>query len=73
MIPQISRLKADLSVIIPLLNERGSLPELYQRLTEVLREINREYEIIFVDDGSSDGSVELMPVPGRVRRARHTC
>ena len=59
MIPQITRLKADLSVIIPLVNERGSLPELYQRLTDVLKENNREYEIIFVDDGSSDGSVEL--------------
>lgn len=59
MIPQLSRLKTDLSVIVPLLNERGSLPELYQRLTEVLKEINREYEIVFVDDGSSDGSAEL--------------
>jgi glycosyltransferase involved in cell wall biosynthesis len=59
MIPQLSRTTTDLSVIIPVLNERGSLPELYQRLTEILRQINREYEIIFVDDGSSDGSVAL--------------
>jgi glycosyltransferase involved in cell wall biosynthesis len=59
MIPQLSRSTIDLSVIIPVLNERGSLNELYQRLTEVLRQINREFEIIFVDDGSSDGSAEL--------------
>jgi glycosyltransferase involved in cell wall biosynthesis len=59
MIPQLSRPMTDLSVIIPALNERGSLPELYQRLTEVLRQIDREYEIIFVDDGSSDGSGQL--------------
>lgn len=59
MIPQLSRPTTDLSVIIPVLNERDSLPELYQRLTEILKEINREYEIIFVDDGGSDGSVEL--------------
>ena len=59
MVPQLSRPATDLSVIIPVLDERGSLPELYQRLTEVLRQIDREYEIIFVDDGSSDGSAEL--------------
>lgn len=59
MISQLSRLKAEVSVIIPVLNERGSLPELYRRLTDVLKEVRREYEIVFVDDGSSDGSAEL--------------
>jgi glycosyltransferase involved in cell wall biosynthesis len=50
---------ADVSVIIPVLNERDNLPELYDRLTETLTRLNRAYEIIFVDDGSSDGSAEL--------------
>ncbi len=60
MISRLSpRSKTDLSVLIPVLDERGSLPELYQQLTQVLQQINREYEIIFVDDGSSDGSAEL--------------
>ena len=59
MISQLSRSKLDLSIIIPVLDELGSLPDLYQKLTEVLQQINREYEIIFVDDGSSDGSAEL--------------
>jgi glycosyltransferase involved in cell wall biosynthesis len=59
MISQLSRSKAEVSVIIPVLNERDSLPELYRRLTEVLKEVRREYEIIFVDDGSSDGSIEV--------------
>jgi glycosyltransferase involved in cell wall biosynthesis len=59
MIPQLPRSKAELSVIIPVLNERDSLIELYQKLTIVLDGVGREYEIIFVDDGSSDGSVEL--------------
>ena len=42
-----------------MLNERGSLPDLYRELTEVLGRVGRAYEIIIVDDGSSDGSIEL--------------
>jgi glycosyltransferase involved in cell wall biosynthesis len=53
------QLKVDVSVIIPVLNERDNLSELYERLTETLTGLNRAYEIVFVDDGSSDGSVEL--------------
>jgi glycosyltransferase involved in cell wall biosynthesis len=51
--------KIDISVIVPVLNERDNLPELYERLTGILTEINRAYEIVFVDDGSSDGSADL--------------
>lgn len=45
-----------LSVVVPLINERAALDELYQRLTAVLTKLSRTYEIIFVDDGSTDGS-----------------
>jgi glycosyltransferase involved in cell wall biosynthesis len=45
-----------LSVVIPLFNEAGTLSELYSRLTAVLRPVERPYEIVFVDDGSSDGT-----------------
>ena len=44
----------DLSVVIPLLDEEGSLRELHERLSAVLGELGRSYEILFVDDGSKD-------------------
>jgi glycosyltransferase involved in cell wall biosynthesis len=48
-----------ISVVIPMLNEQGSVQQLYQELTDVLGGLKRTYEIVFIDDGSSDGSVEL--------------
>lgn len=50
----------DLSLVIPVYNEEGNLPALYQRLTAVLQETGLSYEIIFVDDGSRDSSVPLL-------------
>lgn len=46
-----------LSVVVPLYNERASLDELYGRLSSVLAKVGERYEIIFVDDGSSDDSL----------------
>jgi glycosyltransferase involved in cell wall biosynthesis len=45
------------SVVVPLFNERAALDELYARLTAVLDVVATTYEIIFVDDGSKDGSL----------------
>jgi glycosyltransferase involved in cell wall biosynthesis len=45
------------SVVIPLYNEEKSLNELYTRLTEVLGNNVRRHELVFVDDGSTDGSL----------------
>jgi glycosyltransferase, group 2 family len=50
----------DISVVIPLLNEQESLPELYQWLTKVLTAHSYTYEILFVDDGSTDGSWQVI-------------
>jgi len=50
----------DLSVVIPVRNEAPSLDELYRELTDVLRGWGRSYEIIVVDDGSTDESYEML-------------
>lgn len=49
-----------LTIIIPLFNECESLPELYQRITHEMSLLNYNYEIIFVDDGSTDGSFGII-------------
>jgi undecaprenyl-phosphate 4-deoxy-4-formamido-L-arabinose transferase len=49
-----------LSVVIPVFNERGTLDELFKRLTAALSEQPGGYEIIAVDDGSTDGSREIL-------------
>ncbi len=50
----------DISVVIPLIDEAESLPELSAWIERVMRENNFSYEIIFVDDGSSDNSWEVI-------------
>jgi len=49
----------EISVVIPALDERESLPRLYQELGEVLSSLGKRYEIIIVDDGSTDGTTGL--------------
>jgi glycosyltransferase involved in cell wall biosynthesis len=50
----------ELSIVIPVFNERQSLEELFQELKGVMDTLGRSYEIIFVDDGSTDGSAEII-------------
>jgi glycosyltransferase involved in cell wall biosynthesis len=56
--------EVDVSVLIPVLNEAETVEELSVRVAEVLDRLGRTFEILFVDDGSSDGT------PARVRQAR---
>jgi glycosyltransferase involved in cell wall biosynthesis len=49
----------DHSIVIPIFDERDNLSLLHQRLIEVLGSLGRSYELIFVDDGSTDGSVRI--------------
>ncbi len=48
------------SVVVPIYNEFENIPLLYQQLSQVLPQLGREYEILFVDDGSRDGSIEAL-------------
>ena len=47
----------DVSVVIPVFNEEEGLPFLFERLYPALDALGRPYEVVFVDDGSSDASV----------------
>src|SRR6202795_3044746 len=49
-----------LSIVIPIHNEEPSLLPLYDRLTAVLESLQKQYEILFVDDASTDRSFELL-------------
>jgi dolichol-phosphate mannosyltransferase len=50
----------DLSVVIPIYNERENLVPLEEKLNEALTSLELDYEVILVDDGSRDGSAELI-------------
>ena len=50
----------DLSVVVPLYNEEESLPHLVQQLTEALRPSGEHFELVLVNDGSSDRSAEVL-------------
>ena len=55
-----SRERIDLSVIVPILNEAPTLEELADRLMCTLHRVGKSYEVIFVDDGSTDDSARLL-------------
>jgi glycosyltransferase involved in cell wall biosynthesis len=50
----------NISVIIPLYSESGTLRELFQDLQTALKGLNQSYEIVFVDDGSTDDSFSVL-------------
>ncbi len=48
------------SVVIPVYNELENIPLMHEKLTATLPQLGRDYEVIFVDDGSRDGSSEAL-------------
>ena len=49
-----------ISVVVPLKNEADTLAELYERVSSVMAGLGRRFEMVFVDDGSTDGSFDVL-------------
>src|SRR6188472_321419 len=61
----------DLSIVIPVHNESPNIKPLYDELTQTLGQYGRSYEILIVDDGSTDGTFdELVKLQARDARLR---
>jgi dolichol-phosphate mannosyltransferase len=52
----------EISIVVPVYNERENLVLLDQEITKSIKPLNKNYEVILVDDGSTDGSSELIRV-----------
>ncbi len=53
------------SITVPIFNEEKNIPSLLARLVPVLESLNQDYEVVFVDDGSRDRSMELLKEAAR--------
>ena len=49
-----------ISVIVPIFNEEENIKTLYQELVDSLKDLDQEFELIFIDDGSTDQSFEIL-------------
>lgn len=48
------------SIVAPIYNESGNLPELHRRIGQTMSSLDEDWEVIFVDDGSTDGSTDII-------------
>ncbi len=69
--PRIIRSNQSLTVVIPLFNEEESLGELHRKLEDSLNSLDCEYEVIFVDDGSTDNSFDRIREINRKNQKFH--
>lgn len=63
--------KKKLAVIIPFLNEEENIPLMYERLTKCMADQPEELQIIFIDDGSTDGSAQW--IANKAREDKRLC
>jgi len=48
------------SIVAPIYNEAGNIPELHRRISAVMETVGEPWELVMVNDGSTDGSAELL-------------
>jgi glycosyltransferase involved in cell wall biosynthesis len=56
----LEKILVDLSIIIPVYNEQENLPYLYKAILDVTSSMNKEWELIFINDGSQDKSLTIL-------------
>jgi glycosyltransferase involved in cell wall biosynthesis len=65
--------KVEISVVIPVYNEVESVPKLHEQLHHAMEELDKTWEVIYVDDGSTDGSSEILADLAEKNRATTNC
>ncbi|MFQ5856102.1 MAG: glycosyltransferase family 2 protein [Anaerolineae bacterium] len=60
LVPEADHHRPVLSIVAPVFNEEAILPELYRRVTAVMQEAGEPYELVLINDGSRDRSLEIM-------------
>jgi len=53
-------MKITYSIVVPIYNEKENLPELHRRVSEVMTKTRKPWELVLVDDGSTDGSTDMI-------------
>ncbi|KJJ85197.1 glycosyl transferase family protein [Candidatus Omnitrophus magneticus] len=53
-------MNTEISIIVPVYNEETNVPILYNEITSILKIINKSYEILFINDGSTDGTLNQL-------------
>ena len=53
-------MKITYSIVVPIYNEKDNIPELYRRVSEVMKQTRKRWELVLVDDGSTDGSTDMI-------------
>lgn len=66
----------DVSIIVPVFNEKESVEQMYGEICRAMSQLNKSYEILFVDDGSDDGSFDVLTdlaVKAKADNVKFTC